>query len=170
MVCRRLIDKGVPLYGITTGFGDSVGRQISPDKAAALQEHAVRMLGNGTGPATPTDAARAVVLIRANNPARGHSAVRRELLELLLQLLNEDITPMIPEEGSVGASGDLVPLSYVAAALTGTRMVEHRGTVRPSADRAPRRRAHATRARAEGGARPGQRHRVHRRHRGARHH
>ena len=94
----------------------------------------MRMLGNGTGPATPTDAARAVVLIRANNLARGHSAVRRELLELLLQLLNEDITPMIPEEGSVGASGDLVPLSYVAAALTGTRMVEHRGTVRPSAD------------------------------------
>jgi phenylalanine ammonia-lyase len=133
-LCRRLLDKGVPLYGITTGFGDSVGRQISPEKAAALQEHAVRMLGNGTGPTTPADAARAVVLIRANNLARGHSAVRRELLELLLRLLNEDITPIIPEEGSVGASGDLVPLSYVAAALTGTRLVQHRGTVRPAAD------------------------------------
>ena len=141
MLNRRLIAEGVPLYGITTGFGDSVGRQISPEKAAALQEHAVRMLGNGTGPTTPVDAARAVMLIRANNSARGHSAVRPELLNLLLRFLNEDITPVIPEEGSVGASGDLVPLSYVAATLTGTRLVQYQGEVRPAADALPRRRA-----------------------------
>jgi histidine ammonia-lyase/phenylalanine ammonia-lyase len=118
---------GVPMYGITTGFGDSVHRQIAPDKALELQSHLVRMLGNGTGPTLPDDSARAVVLIRANNLARGHSGVRVELIERLVDLLDVGITPIIPEEGSVGASGDLVPLSYVAGAVTGTRPVLYRG-------------------------------------------
>jgi phenylalanine ammonia-lyase len=127
-----LMTRGVPEYGITTGFGDSVRRQISPDKAAELQEHLVRFLGNGTGATTPVSTARAAVLIRANSLARGHSAVRIELIERLLELLNADVVPVIPEEGSVGASGDLVPLSYVAAAVTGERTVHHRGRIRPT--------------------------------------
>jgi phenylalanine ammonia-lyase len=129
---RDLMARGVPLYGITTGFGDSVNRQISPDKAVELQAHLVRFLGNGTGATTPVSTARAAVLIRANTLARGHSAVRVELIERLLELLNADIVPVIPEEGSVGASGDLVPLSYVAAAVVGERTVHHRGRVRPT--------------------------------------
>jgi histidine ammonia-lyase/phenylalanine ammonia-lyase len=128
------IATGVPMYGITTGFGDSVHRQIAPDKAVELQQHLVAMLGHGTGPALPDDGARAVVLIRANNLARGHSGVRVELVERLLDLLNAGITPVIPQEGSVGASGDLVPLSYVAAAVTGARSVRHRGEVVDAAD------------------------------------
>jgi histidine ammonia-lyase/phenylalanine ammonia-lyase len=123
------IARGEPIYGVTTGFGDSARRQIGPAKARTLQIRLVDCLGHGTGATTPTATARAVVLIRANNLARGHSAVRAALVERLLDLLNAGITPMIPEEGSVGASGDLIPLSYVAAALTGARTVRHRERV-----------------------------------------
>jgi histidine ammonia-lyase/phenylalanine ammonia-lyase len=133
-LCLDLLERGVPLYGITTGFGDSVHRQIAPARSRELQEHLIRDLGHGTGATTPTDAARAVVLIRANALARGHSAVRAELIERLLDLLNAGITPVIPEEGSVGASGDLVPLSYVAAAIMGERTVHYQGRIRPAAD------------------------------------
>lgn len=129
-----LIDRGVPLYGITTGFGDSVHRQIAPSKAAELQEHLIRGLGAGTGSFASEAAARAIVLVRANSLVRGHSGVRLELIQRLVDLLNAGITPLIPEEGSVGASGDLVPLSYVAAVLTGTRTVSYRGDVRPAAE------------------------------------
>ncbi len=130
----ELIGRGVPLYGITTGFGDSVHRQIAPSKADLLQLHLIRGLGNGTGALTPEATARAVVLVRANSLVRGHSGVRIELVQRLLDLLNAGITPVIPEEGSVGASGDLVPLSYVAGVLTGTRDVYYKGTIRPAAD------------------------------------
>ena len=128
-----LIERGVPLYGITTGFGDSVHRQISPAKADELQAFLVRGLGAGTGEATPEAAARAIVLIRANSLVRGHSGVRMELVQGLLDLLNAGITPVIPQEGSVGASGDLVPLSYVAAVLSGDRDVYYKGQIRPAA-------------------------------------
>ena len=120
---RSLVDDGLPLYGITTGFGDSVHRQIGPDQAGDLQDHLIRFLGCGTGPAASVDSARAVTLIRANTLARGHSGVRREVIDALIDLLRTGITPRIPEEGSVGASGDLVPLSYLAAAVTGQRTV-----------------------------------------------
>jgi len=129
-----LIRRGIPIYGVTTGFGDSVFRQVAPEKAADLQARVVRNLGNGTGTPASVAAARAVVLIRANTLARGHSGVRVELVERLLELLEHGITPVIPEEGSVGASGDLVPLSYVAAVVSGARTVDDRGELRPTAD------------------------------------
>jgi histidine ammonia-lyase/phenylalanine ammonia-lyase len=130
----ELIGRGVPVYGVTTGFGDSVRRQIGADRAPQLQEHLIRFLGCGTGTAASVPTARAVVLVRANTLARGHSGARVELIERLVELLNRGITPVIPEEGSVGASGDLVPLSYVAAVLTGRGTVDHRGRLRPAAD------------------------------------
>jgi histidine ammonia-lyase/phenylalanine ammonia-lyase len=126
--------RGVPIYGVTTGFGDSVHRQIAPARAAELQAHLVRNLGCGTGRFAAPDVARATVLIRTNSLARGHSGVRVALIEGLLDLLTAGVTPLIPEEGSVGASGDLVPLSYVAAALTGTRDVLFRDEVVPAPD------------------------------------
>jgi len=129
-----LIEQGTPVYGVTTGFGDSVHRQIAAGKASELQQHLVRNLGCGTGMPATEDTARAIVLIRANSLARGHSGVRVELIERLLALLNAGIAPVIPEEGSVGASGDLVPLSYVAAAVTGARTVYHHGGIRATAD------------------------------------
>ena len=129
-----LIADGAPIYGVTTGFGDSAHRQISAQKAEALQLALVRMLGCGTGEYAAIDEARATVLVRANCLARGHSAVRPLIIERLMDLLNADITPAIREQGSVGASGDLVPLSYVAAAIQGERRVFVRGVLRSSAD------------------------------------
>ncbi|MFJ9752916.1 HAL/PAL/TAL family ammonia-lyase [Streptomyces chartreusis] len=130
---RGAIDRGAPLYGITTGFGDSAHRRIPTDAARQLQENLVRFLGCGTGPTAPPDVVRAVMLVRANTLARGHSGVRTELVDQLLLLLNHAITPRIPEEGSVGASGDLVPLSYVAAVLSGEREADYQGLTRPAA-------------------------------------
>jgi histidine ammonia-lyase/phenylalanine ammonia-lyase len=131
---RDLIAEGVPIYGVTTGVGDSVGRQIAPDRAALMQTYLMRKNGCGTGPTLPAEYARAVVLVRANCLARGHSAVRPLVIERLLDLLNEDYVPVIPEQGSVGASGDLIPGSYVSAALMGERKVMRDGLVMPAAD------------------------------------
>ena len=129
---EELIAAGMPIYGVTTGFGDSAHRQISPAHTEALQRGLVRMLGCGTGGYVPIDEARATALVRANCLARGHSAVRPVVIERLLDLLNADIAPAIREQGSVGASGDLVPLSYMAAALQGERQVFDRGVLRPA--------------------------------------
>jgi histidine ammonia-lyase/phenylalanine ammonia-lyase len=116
---RELIAREVPIYGVTTGFGDSAHRQISSAKSAALQQMLLRSLGNGTGPTAPHEVARATMLLRANCLAKGNSGVRVEVVERLLTMLEHDLVPFIPERGSCGASGDLVPLSYVASAVTG---------------------------------------------------
>jgi histidine ammonia-lyase len=127
-----LMDEGVPVYGVTTGVGASVGHQIAADRAALMQKYLIRLNGCGTGPTLPPDYARAVVLVRANCFAKGHSAVRPLLIERLHDLLNHDYVPVIPEQGSVGASGDLIPGSYIGAALLGERTVTHVGAVMPS--------------------------------------
>ncbi|MFE7530042.1 aromatic amino acid lyase [Kitasatospora sp. NPDC057542] len=126
--------RGIPLYGITTGFGDSVAHQISADRAAALQRNLVTYHLNGTGPIAAPEVARAVQLIRANCLGRGPSAIRPAVVDTLLRHLAADILPLIPERGSLGASGDLVPLCYLAHALLGEGEVLHRGRVRPAAE------------------------------------
>ncbi len=115
------------LYGITTGFGDSVDTAVDPNVAAQLQQNLVRYHGIGTGPPFSPPETRAILIVRLNALVRGASAVREELIDQLILLLNEDCLPLIPEQGSVGASGDLTPLSYVAAALCGEREVLLRG-------------------------------------------
>lgn len=131
---NELVERDIPLYGVTTGFGDSVDRQISAEKSRKLQEHLVDFLGAGTGDILPREYARAVMLVRANNLVRGFSAIRVEVVERLLEYLNRGIVAAIPEEGSVGASGDLVPLSYVAAALIGEREVHYEGEIYSAAE------------------------------------
>jgi phenylalanine ammonia-lyase len=108
-----------PIYGVTTGFGDSGQFHIGQHKAAQLQRNMVSYHLNGTGPVAAVDVARASMLIRANCLARGYSGIRREVVDMLLSCLRENITPLIPERGSVGASGDLVPLCYLADMLIG---------------------------------------------------
>src|SRR5262249_50054163 len=129
-----LIEQGVPIYGVTTGFGDSCIRQIGADKAHELQRNLVLYHLNGTGPIATPEVARATMMIRANSVSRGTSAIRPEVVATLLEHLRRDITPRIPERGSLGASGDLVPLCYLAAALIGEGDVTHRGVVRPALD------------------------------------
>jgi phenylalanine ammonia-lyase len=131
---EELIAQEIPIYGVTTGFGDSAHRQISPAKTARLQQNILRFMGVGTGPTAPPEVARVTMLLRANCLSKGNSGVRVELIERLLDLLNHDVLPFIPERGSCGASGDLAPLSYVGRALAGDGRVSHAGMTREAAD------------------------------------
>jgi phenylalanine ammonia-lyase len=130
---HELIATGRPMYGITTGFGDSCFRQISPDKVVALQRNLVQYHLNGSGAMAAPDVVRATMVVRANCLARGYSGVRADVVRLLIDFLRNDILPVIPERGSVGASGDLVPLCYLANALTGGGDVVFGGRVVPAA-------------------------------------
>lgn len=123
---RLLAEDGV-IYGVTTGYGDSCTVAIPPAQVSELPRQLFRFHGCGMGAALDVRAARAVLAVRLASLARGYSGVSLSLLERLGWLLNENITPIIPEEGSVGASGDLTPLSYVAAVLAGEREVTYQG-------------------------------------------
>jgi histidine ammonia-lyase len=120
---RRSVERAVasqrPVYGVTTGFGALSDRTIAPDQARELQLSLVRSHASGTGPPLPADVVRGLVLLRANSLARGHSGVRPEVVDRLLDVLNQHLVPWIPEQGSVGASGDLAPLAHLALALLG---------------------------------------------------
>jgi phenylalanine ammonia-lyase len=131
---RDLIAREVPIYGVTTGFGDSAHRQIAPSKTASLQHNLLRDLGCGTGQFAGPDVTRATMLLRANCLAKGNSAVRVELIERLLFFLNRNLLPLIPERGSCGASGDLVPMSYIGSALAGEVDVLDNGEVRSASE------------------------------------
>ena len=124
---QELMGQGMPIYGVTTGLGDSVDRHIGLDRAARLQSNLIAYLGCGVGEYMPVEDCRAMLLARVNCLAKGYSAVRPALIERLIELLNRDIIPCIPAMGSVGASGDLIPASYIAAVVMGKREVFHAG-------------------------------------------
>ncbi|WP_421204508.1 HAL/PAL/TAL family ammonia-lyase [Aeromonas enteropelogenes] len=130
---RLLADEGV-IYGVTTGYGDSVTRAVPLDLVDALPLHLTRFHGCGLGENLSPAATRAVLATRLNSLAQGVSGVSVTLLERLTWLLQQDLLPRIPEEGSVGASGDLTPLSYVAAALVGERDLYRDGQLMAAAD------------------------------------
>jgi histidine ammonia-lyase len=116
---ERAVGSGRAVYGVTTGFGGLSHKTITSVQARELQVSLVRSHASGTGPALPSDVVRGLVLLRANSLARGNSGVRVEVVERLLDLLNRGLVPWIPEQGSVGASGDLAPLAHLAMTLTG---------------------------------------------------
>ena len=120
-VIAQRLERGVPTYGVNTGFGASVRNAVPLEAAMALAQNLPRYHGCGVGPMLTHAQSRAVLLVRANSLAAGYSGVRPLLIERLLELLALDIVPLIPSRGSVGASGDLTPLSYVAALLCGER-------------------------------------------------
>ncbi len=126
-------DRGI--YGVTTGFGDLSRIRIAPDQVADLQRNLVRSHAAGVGDPLPVDVTRGMLLLLANSLARGHSGVRPAVIDLLLALLNQAITPVIPSRGSVGASGDLAPLAHLALALIGeSAVIMADGTQLPSGD------------------------------------
>lgn len=133
-VLEKHLADGVPIYGVTTGFGDSSHRRVAVENAAELQRNLIRYHLNGVGPFARRDVVRATMLIRANSLARGDSAIRPEVVDVLLGMVLHDVLPRVPERGSLGASGDLVPLCYVAAALMGEGEVDCRGSVWSAAD------------------------------------
>ncbi len=130
---RLLADNGI-VYGVNTGFGDSCTVSVPPHLVAELPLHLTRYHGCGLGEYLDDEATLAVLVCRLNSLAQGYSGVRWELLEQLAALIQQRILPFIPSEGSVGASGDLTPLSYVAAALIGERDVRFAGQRRKAAD------------------------------------
>ncbi len=125
-VARLLAEDGV-IYGVTTGYGDSCTVVIPPHLVTELPHHLYTYHGCGAGAFLTAEQTRAVLAARLNSLAQGMSGVSLELLQGLEQLLRHDVLPLIPSEGSVGASGDLTPLSYVAAVLCGEREVIWRG-------------------------------------------
>ena len=128
---ERLVSSGEPVYGVTTGFGRLADVTIPPDDRTTLQHNLVRSHASGMGDAMDREAVRALMVLRANALARGHSGCRVVLVERLLELLNSGIHPRVPEFGSVGASGDLAPLAHVALALIGEGPAEKDGTESP---------------------------------------
>ena len=129
-----LLDKEGVIYGVTTGYGDSCVVAVPLEHVEALPRHLYTFHGCGLGHLLDAPATRAVLAARLQSLCHGVSGVRVELLERLQAFLAHDILPLIPEEGSVGASGDLTPLSYVAATLSGEREVMFRGERRLAAD------------------------------------
>jgi histidine ammonia-lyase len=115
------------IYGVTTGYGDSCTTSVPPDLVAQLPLNLTRFHGCGMGRVLTPLETRAVMAARLSALLRGWSGVSVELVTLLNDMLRHDILPLIPAEGSVGASGDLTPLSYIAAALVGEREVLYRG-------------------------------------------
>lgn len=130
---EELLARDGKIYGVTTGYGESVTREVSVAQAKELPINLTRFHGCGLGNYFDVETGRAIVAARLISLARGYSGVRYELLDMLTRLLEFDVIPLIPEEGSVGASGDLTPLSYVAAVLIGERNVIYKGDVLPAA-------------------------------------
>jgi len=123
----RLIETRTPLYGVTTGFGDSVSRHLPPTAVHELQKNLVDYLTCGSGALLSVEACRGALLARLVSLTRGYSGVRWELVDRLKLYLEKDWIPVIPSEGSLGASGDLIPLAYIAQCLQGQGLVYFEG-------------------------------------------
>ncbi len=131
---ERLLREDGVVYGVTTGYGDSCTVVIPPELVAELPHHLFAYHGVGLGRMLDPAETRAVLATRLQSLAQGVSGVSVDLLEQLTAFLQHDVLPQIPAEGSVGASGDLTPLSYVAAALCGERNVLFEGRIQPAAE------------------------------------
>ncbi len=126
---QTLLDNGEIAYGITTGFGAFKDKIISREEVEKLQRNIVLSHAVGVGNSFDIPTTRAIMLIRANTLARGHSGIRLETLETILDLLNCGVHPCIPEKGSLGASGDLAPLAHFACVLIGEGEAEYCGEI-----------------------------------------
>ncbi len=134
---RRVVDRatrsGASVYGVTTGFGKFADVPIPPERIEALQRNLIRSHAAGVGAPLPDAAVRAMIALRVNALARGYSGIRVPTVESLLAMLAADILPVVPSQGSVGASGDLAPLAHLALALIGEGRVRVGGREGPAA-------------------------------------
>lgn len=133
-VVDAALSSGKAVYGISTGFGKFKDVFIKPEDRKRLQTNLVLSHAAGVGPIFETEISRAMIALRANNLAKGYSGVRKELVELLLACLNSGVHPLIPEQGSLGASGDLAPLSHLALVLIGKGKAEYKGQILSGAE------------------------------------
>ncbi len=129
-----LLQEDGVIYGVTTGYGDSVTVTVPLELVEELPLHLTRFHGCGLGELFNATEGRAILATRLASLCQGYSGVTWDLLNHLVTFLNQDAIPVVPEEGSVGASGDLTPLSYVAGALVGERMMYFKEQIRPAAE------------------------------------
>src|SRR3954462_1928374 len=118
-VIERAVAGGDVVYGVTTGFGALADTRIDPSDAATLQRGIVTSHATAVGPDLSRAEARAMLALRAHVLARGYSGVRGEVVERMVEMLNRDLIPAVPQQGSLGASGDLAPLAHLALPLLG---------------------------------------------------
>lgn len=131
---EQFVTEGRIVYGITTGFGAFKDRLIPPDQVRELQRNIVMSHAVGVGEPLDTAVVRAMMLIRANTLAKGHSGIRLATLRLLLDMLERGVHPLVPCQGSLGASGDLAPLAHIALVIIGLGAAEFRGERLPGAE------------------------------------
>lgn len=128
---RKVVDKIVEeervVYGVTTGFGKFSDVVISSDECKLLQKNLIITHAVGAGDPFPRDAARGIILLRINNLAKGFSGARMETVQTMIDMLNKGVTPVVPQKGSLGASGDLAPLAHVVLPMIGLGKAEYKG-------------------------------------------
>ena len=130
-VVEAALESGTAVYGVTTGFGLLASVRIAPDDAAQLQVNLLRSHAVGAGPPLDDEVVRAMLYLLAASLRRGHSGVSPELVELVLALLEHDVLPVVPSRGSVGSSGDLIPLAHLGLVLIGEGKASLAGEVLP---------------------------------------
>ncbi len=130
----RIVAEGRTVYGVNTGFGRLQGVAIPRDRLAQLQLNLLRSHAAGVGPPLPSWEVRLAIALRANTLARGHSGISPRVLRALLALFDRDVLPVVPAQGSVGASGDLAPLAHLSLVLVGEGEATFRGTRMTAAD------------------------------------
>lgn len=128
---EKKLEEGAIIYGLTTGFGKFSDTLIGTDEAADLQRNLIISHACAMGNSLPTEVVRGIILLRCNALARGNSGIRPETLDSLLMMLNKRVHPVIPEKGSLGASGDLAPLSHMVLPLIGEGEAEFQGEILP---------------------------------------
>jgi histidine ammonia-lyase len=135
---RRVVEEALAsdqvVYGVTTGFGALAATRVEPEEAAELQVHLIRSHAAGVGPALDDEIVRAMLLLRARTLAQGYSGVRPALVERYLLMLELDLLPVVPSQGSVGASGDLAPFAHLALPVIGEGWVRDGGQVLEAAE------------------------------------
>jgi histidine ammonia-lyase len=129
-----VVAEGRRVYGINTGFGSLARQTISADQVAELQTRLVLSHSVGFGAPLDDRVVRLILLLKINALSRGHSAIRAEVVDFLVRLLNAELYPVVPAKGSVGASGDLAPLAHLSAVLLGEGEISHAGRRRPAAE------------------------------------
>ncbi len=137
--CRKYLDDKVrdsktPIYGINTGFGSLCNISIAPGELAKLQSNLVMSHSCGVGDAVPDEIVRLMLFLKIQSLSYGNSGVQLETVERLIFFYNNDILPVIRQQGSLGASGDLAPLAMLSLPLIGLGSVKYKGEIRPSAE------------------------------------
>jgi len=128
-IVEKIVDSGIPSYGVNTGFGANSSIPISKEKADRLQENIIRSHSAGLGDAYSDEVVRGALLLRVNCFAAGYSGVRLELVNTLINMLNKGVIPIVPSRGSVGSSGDLAPLAHTALPIIGLGKAKYAGEV-----------------------------------------